>query len=295
MINLAIVGADSFIASKFIESFFRHYKLKLFSRKATEVKNTIVKDNLNDITSKDFFGCDCVINFAAIVHQPHLQDTNLYYQVNTELPHNLATKAKEAGVKHFIQLSTIAVYENTGRISSNTAELPNTIYGKSKLKGDRLLLGMKDESFDVSIVRPPMVYGGGKAPGNLQKIINFAQKGIPLPFKGVENKRDFVHVGNLIQALNTLIENMIYGIVIPTDRKPVSTCEIISYIKKHSNKKIRNIKIPGIFLQIIKKIKPNIYSKVFGNLRVDCNLPDSIYKPKYSMEDGIREMIEAVK
>ena len=290
-INTSIIGSDSFIASKLYNSIKKKEDIKLFSRLSSGKDDEIVKD-LFTIIENDFRNSSIVINFAAIVHQPNLQDDSLYKKVNTELPIYLAKEAKKAGIKHFIQMSTIAVYGSVNSINDETSEKPVNVYGKSKLEADRILLSMQDDNFKVTIIRPPMVYGGGKAPGNLQSLIKFAQKGIPLPFKNVQNSRDFIHVQNLVHALNLVIENRIFGVVIPTDRNPVSTEEIIELIKKYSSTKVRQIVIPKIVHLIIKKAIPAIYKKVFGNLLVQCNLPDDIYQPKYTIEDGIKEMTE---
>lgn len=294
MYKLALIGSDSFIATHFYNSLQSKVEVKLISRKASNKKSELVKD-IFEISQVDFKNTEIAINFAAIVHQPKLTDDSLYNRVNTELPIHLAKEAKKAGVKHFIQMSTIAVYGIETEISIKTQEQPVNIYGDTKLKADKALLEMQDESFKVSIVRPPMVYGGGKAPGNLQSLINAAQKGIPLPFKGVENARDFIHVGNLVQALNTIIENKIFGIVILTDKDSVSTEQLVNLISKYSDSRVRQIKIPVFIHNMIKAIKPITYSKVFGDLKVECNLPEEIYQPKFTIDEGIEEMINAMK
>ena len=220
-----------------------------------------------------------------------MNDDYLYDKINTKLPIYLANEAKKAGIKHFIQMSTIAIYGKATNIDENSPENPITLYGKTKLAADKALLSLQDENFKVSIIRPPMVYGGGNAPGNMMKLINISQKGIPMPFKGVNNERDFINVNNLIDVLYLVIKNNIYGIVIPTDKKAVSTEGIINFVKKYSQSKVRLISLPKFILSIIKKIKPNIYNKVFGSLKISCNVPNSIYMPKLSVEEGIKEMI----
>lgn len=288
--DIIIVGSDSFIATQFNNSIDSKDAVKLFSRQSSGKTNEIVKD-LFSITLEDFKDSEVVLNFAAIVHQPKLNDEQLYKKINTELPIHLAMEAKKAGVKHFIQMSTIAVYGSVASINEKSIEQPNNLYGASKLAADNALLALQDESFEISIIRPPMVYGGGKAPGNLLKLIQFAQKGIPLPFKGVNNARDFIHVQNLVHALNSVIENKLYGVIIPTDKNPVSTETIINLIKKYSTKRVSQLAIPLYVHSVIKSLIPSVYYKVFGDLIVECNLPSEKYKPKFTLEDGIKEMI----
>ena len=127
------------------------------------------------------------------------------------------------------------------------------------------------------------------------KLINAAQRGFPMPFKDIKNERDFINVRNLALALKTVIEKKIYGIIIPTDKKPVSTEEIINLVKKYAKSKVRLIKVPIFILSLIRKIKPKIYIKVFGSLKVICNIPDVLYKPSFTLEDGIKEMVNINK
>jgi len=295
MLKYAIIGSDSFIAGKFFNAISVKNKVTLFTRVETGKEDEIVIKDFFNITETDLKSIDFVLNFAAIVHQPNIKDKSIYRRVNTELPIYLATEAKKAGIKHFIQISTIAVYVENNYITEKTTENPCTLYGLSKLNADNALLAMQDDSFKVSIIRPPMVYGGGRAPGNMQKLIKFALTGIPLPFEGVNNKRDFIHVNNLVQALNLVIEHELYGIVIPTDRNPVSTSKILNLVNKYSKGKIRKIAIPLPILQLIKWVNSSLYKKVYGDLLVECNMPESIYQPKYLLDSGIKEMVKAIE
>lgn len=294
MKKIAIIGSDSFIAGKFINSYINKYSLKLFARKPSSTINEILFPDFRDIKSGDLEGVDVVINFAAIVHQPNVKDKSIYIRVNKELPIHLATQSKKAGVKHFIQMSTIAVYGRTDSINENTEENPVNFYGHSKLMADKALLLMEQDNFKISVVRAPMVYGGGLAPGNMQRLIKLALKGFPLPFKGINNKRDFIHVHNLVLALNSIINQEICKVILPTDKNPVSTEQVLSIIKMYSSKKVRLVPISAFLLYFIKNILPSMYEKLYGNLLVSCTLDDMHYKPRYTIHDGIREMIIAI-
>lgn len=74
------------------------------------------------------------------------------------------------------------MFGSASRISETTPERPQTYYGSSKLKADKELMAMSDREFKAAIIRPPMAYGGGMAPGNMLRLIRLVNKHIPLPF-----------------------------------------------------------------------------------------------------------------
>ncbi len=292
MNGILIVGSDSFIASLFVKR-LENKEIMLFSRRRGNA-NEVIRKDLFHVLEKDMMNSSVVINFAAIVHQPKLSDDELYKRVNTELPIHLAGEARKAGVKHFIQMSTVAVYGNVNHVEINTAENPINVYGRTKLAADNALLAMQDDNFKITIIRPPMVYGGGLAPGNMQKLIKAVLKKTPMPFGNINNSRDFISINNLIEAINSVIQHSISGIVLPTDRRSISTNEIIKSIGKASNKKVILISFPKFLLSIVRKLFPNIYNKVFGSLEVECNLGTKYYTPKNNFNEGIESMVKAI-
>jgi UDP-glucose 4-epimerase len=293
--KIVIIGGDSYIAKRFVISLPKQYIIRLFSRKETGQKNEEVLNDFFKIAEADLVGCDFLINFAAIVHQPNQKDQELYKRINTLLPIFLADLAVSVGIKHFIQMSSVAVYGYTNLINIDSKECPENIYGKTKLAADHALLKKKSLHFKVSIIRPPMVYGGGNSPGNLMRLLKYSLRGFPLPFKGIENKRDFIHVHNLTQCLNIIIETGIEGVIIPTDRRSVSTYEVLEIISQNTKNKIRLFRVPKFFLSIAEAIYPGLYSKLFSTLLVESNLSKEIFKPEKSIDDGIVEMMEHLK
>lgn len=155
--KILITGKDSYLGTSFEQ----------YIKKESEGYQIDTIDVRNSNWEKvDFSGYDVVINVAGIVHRnPNKTDESLYYKVNRDLAIELATKAKNEGIKQFVQMSTMAVYGIEGQIGRvveidvNTSCKPRSAYGKSKLEADYQLLNLKDKDFKVSIVRPPMVYG----------------------------------------------------------------------------------------------------------------------------------------
>lgn len=287
-----IIGSDSFIATKYYNSLHSTKKVKLITRKTSNKNGETIISDLFKINYNDLKGFDAVINFTAIVHQSKTKNHKLYKRINTLLPIHLAKESKKAGIKHFVQISTISVYGRVNRISIESQERPTDIYGKTKLDADRSLLKMHSSDFKITIIRPPMVYGGGMSPGNMMRLIQIANLGVPLPFKNINNKKDFIHVFNLIECISIVMNNDIYGVVLPTDKQPVSTCEIINLIKKNKSGTTRIVNINKLLLKLIKFALPGYYYKLFDSLTIQCNLPERLYLPRYTLEDGIKEMIK---
>lgn len=280
--NLLITGASGFVGTNFIENSpeFKIIPINLLTLKPDEI---------------NFKGINTVLHLAALVHQYKEVPEELYQKVNHELTINVAIRAKNSGVDHFIQMSTIAVYGNNEKITINTPYNPQTAYGRSKLAADKELLELQDNKFKVTIVRPPMVYGRGNAPGNMMRLIKVVDKGIPLPFKGIDNKRDFIHINNLVQFLKIIIEKQLKGIFLISDHESVSTEYLLTNIAKNLNRKTPLIKVPNIVLNLLKWIRPKEYKKLFGSLTIETNFPYEELLHRYTVEQGIKEMVNGYK
>lgn len=290
--NILIIGGDSYIAKKFINKFSDYFNIRAISRKITGYWNELIIEDFNNIPEIEFRKKNVVINFAAIVHKENRIPEKYYYDINVSLAIKNANQSKYAGVYQFIQISTIAVYGDAEQININSKENPQTIYAKSKLIADKEILKLNSTSFKVAIIRPPMVYGGGNAPGNMMRLIVLASKGIPLPFKGFENKRNFINVNNLIQYIAIIVEKEQDGIFLISDNVTVSTEYIIQIISKHLQKKVNLFKIPQSALDLLKFIRPNEYNKLYRTLEISTNFPFENSIQNHSVDEGILEMVD---
>ena len=285
MKKILIIGGDSFIAGQFINKYVSTDSITCYSRRPTGYEKEIVVKAFRDMPVEAFSGFDAVINFAAIVHRPEVKDQELYDDVNYRMACLLA------------QMSTIAVFGCASRISEATPERPQTYYGSSKLKADKELVAMSDREFKTAIIRPPMAYGGGMAPGNMLRLIRLVNKHIPLPFGSARNSRDFINVKNLVEFIHLAVEKEVEGVFYPTDKVPYSTRNVIEEISRQLGVHTINLPSPSIFLKLVEKVRPDLYQKLWGDVVIDRQLALSAigYEPRYTLEDGIREMVESFK
>lgn len=238
----------------------------------------------------DFTGYDVVIHLSGIVHRKEKEVKELYDKVNYQLAVKVAQKAKKAGVKQFIFMSTAAVFgDHDKKITKETHTLPDTLYAKSKLKAEKQIQKLDCEKFNIVILRPPMVYGKN-CPGNFTRLKGLAK--IAIIFPKVNNKRSMIYIGNLCELMRLLIDQEARGIYHPQNSEYVCTSHMVKIIRKNMN--IPTFCIGG-FQNIIKMmaIKSSSLRKIFGDWTYDMDLSDikDITYQITSFEESIRESL----
>ncbi len=282
MHKLLITGSNGFVGSYFINKYKDKYKIQTFS---------FLRDDINSLDCSDM---DTVFHLSALVHQMEGESSEAYEKVNVTQTLELAKKAKESGVKHFVFMSTVKVYgeETSNKYSENTHCNPEDEYGKSKLKAEKLLLELESDDFKVIIIRTPIVYGFG-VKANIKNLVNLVNKVPLLPFGHIENKRSMVYIGNLCHLVDEVMTQKKDGIFLISDDEPLSTSKLIELIAKNLGKKIYLIKIP-FFESLLKLVKPSFHKRLYGSLEVDNTTTKeklNLRNP-YSVEDGIKLMIQ---
>lgn len=281
MKKLLITGANGFIGSHFINQYKETYNIKTFS---------FLKDDFETI---DYNEMDAIIHLSALVHQMDGASASEYEKVNVTQTLQLAKKAKDAGVRHFIFMSTVKVYgEESDTIYTETTPChPKDDYGMSKLHAEQELQALENEHFIVSIIRTPIVYGAG-VKANINNLINLIQKVPVLPFKNTKNQRSMVYVGNLCALLEKILEQQESGIFLACDDTSLSTTQFIREITLALGKKCYLINIP-LFENLLKYLKPTFYQRLFGNLIVDNTETKKRlgFRNPYSTTEGIQAML----
>jgi len=258
--KILITGNTGYIASR-LEKWFQDKSTE------SELNRMSVRDFSDDFQIPEV--TDVLIHTAALVHKKESNYTEKdYFDVNCSMTFQLAQKAKIAGVKHFVFLSTMAVYgvdgvdEGTVEIMESTPLDPATMYGKSKLAAETELMKLSEESFVVSIIRPPMVYGPS-CPGNYELLSKIAKK-MPI-FPLVQNTRSMIFIDNLTEFMRQLIINRDEGIFHPQDREYIQTSDMVKEIANVHGRKIITSRLSGNLLMKMFG-KKSIVSKVFGDL-----------------------------
>lgn len=266
--NVLIIGKNSYIGNH-IDDWLKQYG-----------HNTEQLDVLSDIwQSFDYSHFDVLVHVAGIVHQPNCTDWELYKRVNTDMPFEIAQMAKKQGVKQFIYFSTMGVYKANKElfpsvVSKDTQLLEdgNSMYGKSKLFAERKLNTLQDNTFSISIVRPPSVYGKDCKGGYIKGFAKIARI-LPIIPQAYENVRQsFIYIDNLSECVRIILENKLTGIFCPQDDEIPNANRLLSTIRHGLGKKYYSSKFFGFFLKIFSFIP--IVKKAYGGIEYDRSLSD---------------------
>lgn len=283
--NILITGASGFIGTHFVD------KTNGYNIVAVSLQTRLVED-------VNFEGVDSIVHFAGLAHQMNGAPAEAYFKINSDLTFSFAKIAKERGVKHFIFISTAKVYGESSNFGNPFNELsacnPQDPYSQSKLQAEERLKTLQDDSFIVSIIRIPLVYGAG-VKGNLHSLMRLVQKTPLIPLGGITNKRSLVYVGNLVNLIISVIEKKQSGIFVACDNRSLSTSELLLQIAVAFSRKTIIFKMPILVKKVLEKVKPAIIERLYGSFELDatCTNEKLSYSPKYTVEQGIQEMVNA--
>lgn len=248
-------------------------------------------------------GVEAVVHLAARVHHPGEESAGeIYRAVNTEGTLHLARCAAAAGVRRFVHVSTVLVNGSStdGRLPFREDDIPapRGVYGNSKAAAEA---GLKQlaETVDmrIAVIRPPLIYGAG-ALGNLRLLVRAIQRGIPLPFGAIRNRRAFLGVENL----TSFIANRLSGaerkfdIFLVADETQISTPEFVRQIARAAGSTARLIPVPVPALQLLLKMsgRPEARDSLIGSMEIDVSkVAATGWRPQLSMEEGLRRAVSA--
>ncbi len=174
-------------------------------------EKTVVSGPLSGMTdwSSSMAGIDAVVHLAGVAHTR--AGALQYDVVNVAGTAALARAASFADVRRFVFMSSVkagAEYSETQRgewvrVRGDMPPRPQDAYGRSKLAAERVLYDTP--ALEPVVLRPPLVYGPGQK-GNLAALTHLLRRGVPLPFRDVQNLRGLVHVENLASAVLGALE-----------------------------------------------------------------------------------------
>lgn len=253
--------------------------------------------------SSSFNDIDCVIHLAGITYKKNrkvIESYSEYLKINVEETLNFAKLCEEGNVKRFIFLSSIKVNgESTieGK-PFNERDIPNPqdYYALSKYEAEKGLLKIaKNSNMEITIVRPPLIYGCG-AKGYFGTILKLIKLRLPLPF-GLfnKNKRSFIYLENLLKFIEILVNHPKAGneIFLCSDDDDISTADLFKELSYGMYKESLILKVPRfLFLFFFLIGKGHLPKKLNESLVIDNSKSANLlgWNPPYSTKNALKKV-----
>jgi nucleoside-diphosphate-sugar epimerase len=195
VVDLLLYGTEP------IEKFLEHPHLEVMQADFRQIDKIV--EAMRDV--------DAVIHLGGIVGDPaSALDEELTTEINLIATRMIAEVAKGSGVGHFIFASTCSVYGASDQMLDERSELnPVSLYARSKIASEKVLLQMADEHFAPVILRFGTIYGlSGRTRFDLVVNLLTAKAYVDkeITIFGGEQWRPFLHVDDAAQALLQVLE-----------------------------------------------------------------------------------------
>lgn len=255
-------------------------------------------------------GADTVVHFAGRVHVMRERAADAlaaFRQVNVEGTRVLMEEAIREGVRAVVFLSSVkAVGESTVQAwTEETPADPVDAYGVSKLEGEMVIARLAEVGgVSATILRLPLVYGPGMS-ANFLRLFQLVDRGVPLPLGSVGNARSLVYAGNVIAAIENVLQGDTPGceLYLISDGAPIATPDLIRKIGVALDRPVRLVSVPEGLLRACGRLGDTLRNvlpmplttahvdRLIGSLAVDSSKLATKFPgwPPYTLEQGLKE------
>ncbi len=302
--NILVIGGAGYIGSALLPKLLnKGYQVRLLDMLLydTEPIDAVIHHPRLEVIQADFRdvskvveatrGMDAVIHLGAIVGDPACAlDEELTIEVNLMATRMIAEVAKGSGVERFIFASTCSVYGASDEMLDERSALnPVSLYARSKIASERVLMSMAGDSFVPVCLRFGTIYGlSGRTRFDL--VVNLlTAKAIvekKITVSGGDQWRPFVHVDdaalavfNILEAPLDAVRNQVFNV----------GSEEQNYTIKQVGEMIRDLVPSAQLLDVAFDGDRRNYRVNFNKLHRTLG-----FVPQWTLERGISQVIEAI-
>jgi nucleoside-diphosphate-sugar epimerase len=320
-----VTGATGFVGSHIVDALIKKRRqVRVFIRKHADVGNIaehlsegnveVAYGDLREVgtVEKALAGCTVICNAAALTDLSAPSDALI--STNVVALDAMLKIASKMRLNRFVQISSIGAFVKTDTaIDETTRFTPVNAYDRSKVEGEKVTLRYwKENGVPVTILEPSAVYGPRVRIG-FKYLLEMLHRG-KMRYPVNENTLlNMVYVEDLVQAVQKAIsvpealgERFIIG-----DEVSHTYKEIIELAARELGVPPPQKHVPfliakwyAFFAEIGAKLqgkKPSLTARYFDYITSDMVLDISKakrilgYKPEYTVEQGIKEMVKWFK
>jgi nucleoside-diphosphate-sugar epimerase len=262
-----------------ISEFYKHANFELIQGDLRHI-HTVVS------AAKDV---DAIVHLGAIVGDSACSiDQDLTVEINLRATRTIAEIGKGFGVKRFIFASTCSVYGASDEILDERSALnPISLYARTKIESEKVLLSLTDDTFAPTILRFGTVYGLSGRP-RFDLVVNLlaakaVQDGEVVITGGVQ-WRPLVHVKDVAEAIVLALQAPFYSV----------RGQIFNVGCNEQNYQIADLgRIIGEMVPAARVVTQPTEDNRNYRVRFDKIYKVLNFQPRRTVRDGMREVMDA--
>lgn len=309
-----ITGANGFLGSEVVrQSVFAHLPVCTTDKRAESIISNVDyrPADILDLSKLNsvFRGVTQVIHAAGLAHvfDDNKANTAPFKAINEQGTANMARVAADAGVRHFILISSVSVYGpfTRGVYTESAPCCPEGPYAISKYQAEQRAIEIAQQSgMALTILRLATLYGEGD-PGNIGRLMRAIDRRRFLWVGDGSNRKSLLHREDAARACLTAVQYPASGIKIYNVSAPsVTMREVVCQLAEALGRHIWPFRIPATLALFAaksgSKLFPNRFASTEGIVRKW--LADDVYDAsefagrfdfhaKVTLSDGLKREV----
>ena len=311
--NILILGGSGFVGTRLTEILLDEHQITIGDIVKSQKYPAIWKkcDICSDEDLRNILpGHDCIVNLAA-AHRDDVRPVSLYTKTNIEGAEHVCKLASEAGIRHIVFTSSVAVYGfPKWEYDEEAPKEPFNEYGRTKLIAEGVYEKWQKENSAncLHVIRPTVVFGEGNR-GNVYNLFHQLATGRFLMVGDGKNRKSMAYVGNIAAFLKWNIESnhAPYSVYNYIDKPDYDMYDLVNGFEKILNKKLPPFSLPywlglcgGYCFDLLSFLTRKNFPVSSIRVKKFCaqtvfnsdKMLKSGFVPPYSMPEALRRTVE---
>lgn len=236
---------------------------------------------------------DGVVHLAAIAHRDSIAEV-AYDRTIRLATVRLASACEQLRINRLIYISSIGAQTGSAAdevITEDTPPQPVSAYDRAKLQAEE---AVRASGCVYTILRPVLVYGPG-VKGNMGRLVRLADSPWPLPFGCLHNKRSFLALDNLVDAISFCLasDQALNDLFVVADEESIAVAEMLALMRRAVGRTPRLFAVPrSLLARLVQSAGPRLWDRIGRELIVNpAKLLAIGWRPPVNIRIGLKTMM----